>query len=142
MLNRGLNVSTGLVGIVYVLSDILYQIVVWCLMSFNKMSYLNAFKLADHRGFFFTFILGLTCVLSLISLIALVSNLILFMRADFFLRILLTLSAFFLPYLHGQITSSILSEILFVGLFLLYCNKIKGRKQDFEQAEFKNYKQL
>ena len=142
MINRSLNISTGIIGGFYILVDIVFRLTVWILMHSKKISYPFAFRLADNRGVFFIVVLFLSFVLSLISLIALVSNLILFVRADFFLRVLFTMSGVFLPFIHGETTFSLFFEVFFISLYVLYLYKIKHRKRDVSESEFENYKQL
>ncbi|WP_229717988.1 hypothetical protein [Ligilactobacillus salitolerans] len=109
-------------------------------MRFKWISYSLAFRLADSNGLFFALMLFLTLILSVTSLAALVSNLIMFTQADFFLRLALTTLGFFLPFIHSEDFGSFLIEAVFIGLFLLYLYKNNYRKQD--TTEFENYKQM
>lgn len=142
MINRGLNVCTGIIGVLYILVDIVFHLTVWSLMQLKKISYPLAFRLADNRSLFFTIILVVTCIMSLISLPALISNLFLFVRADFILRVIFTTSGFFLPFVHGEAVVSLCFEVFFIGLFSIYLYKISHRKQDISDSEFENYKQM
>ncbi|WEV55861.1 hypothetical protein [Ligilactobacillus acidipiscis] len=142
MINRVLNVCTGIIGVLYILVDIVFHLTVWGLIKFKRVSYPLAFRLADNKSLFFSIILILTFIMSLLSLIALISNLILFVRADFILRVVLTTSGFFLPFVHGEATLSLCFEVFFISLFLIYLYKISHRKQDISDSEFENYKQM
>lgn len=142
MFNIRLNIFTGIIGVAYISVDVLYHLVVWSLMHLKKLPYITALRLADNKGLFFTIIVGLTLILSLVSLLALISNLILFTRPDFILRVVFSTAAFFLPFIHREDSLSLLFEIFFIILYLVYLYRIYNHKQEARESEFENYKQM
>lgn len=127
-MNKFLNIIVGGLGVLYVLNDTFFRLLVRYYLQ-HGYSTANAEKIANNSNIF-SIIIGLTILLVVFGVLAIISNMIYFMHGSFLFKILLDCIAMSLPFLYVSNIWFSLYELAFCGLFACYIWILKKNKHN------------
>lgn len=124
--NRRLNAITIVLGMVYVLADLVFRVMI----AYNEregFSAAQAEKVADYHHLLFYAAYGATIFVGMIGTVTFISNVIHYDAVNWWLRIILNLGAIFLPFVHTMSWWFVAVEIVFSafgGYFLKHYDRM------------------
>ncbi|MFT8633506.1 MAG: hypothetical protein ABF741_11465, partial [Liquorilactobacillus ghanensis] len=97
-MNRFFNITTGAIGVFYVINDTRYRLMV-SLYRHQGYSPDKVERLANSSDIF-SLIIILAILITIFGVMAIVSNMILFSQKYFFLKILLNITTMLMPFIY------------------------------------------
>lgn len=113
--NRRLNAITIVLGMVYVLADLIFRVII----AYNErkgLSLAQAEEVADYHHLLFYAAYGVTILVGVVGTVTFISNVIHHDAVNWWLRIILNLGAIFLPFVHTMNWWFVAVEVVFGAL--------------------------
>ncbi|MCP0886132.1 hypothetical protein LB941_02130 [Ligilactobacillus sp. WILCCON 0076] len=128
MLSKLLNISVGVLGIIYIVNDWIYRFIV-NLFVFKGYTVNSAQEITDKTHTVFSFIICLTVLIVVIGMFALLENLIHFYSSYFFIKLILEIMCMLMPFMYTQKSWFIVYELVFCVVFGIYLYCVKKMEQ-------------
>ncbi|WP_281164939.1 hypothetical protein [Liquorilactobacillus sicerae] len=122
-MNRFFNIAVGAAGLLYVLNDTYFRIMV-NLYVHQGFPEKQAEKIANSSDIFII-IIFLAIAIVAFGVLALISNLILFYQRPFFIKVCLNVITMLMPFIYVKNGWFLLYEGIFCGLFATYLISLK-----------------
>lgn len=128
LLSKLLNISVGVLGIIYIVNDWIYRFIV-NLFVFKGYTVNSAQEITDKTHTVFSFIICLTVLIVVIGMFALLENLIHFYSSYFFIKLILEIMCMLMPFMYTQKSWFIVYELVFCVVFGIYLYCVKKMEQ-------------
>ncbi|EJE99117.1 hypothetical protein LM596_06095 [Liquorilactobacillus mali] len=122
-MNKFLNITVGGLGLLYVLNDTYFRLLVKFYLH-RGYSSANAEKIANSTNIF-SIIIILTILLVIFGVLAVISNMVYFMRGNFIFKLFLNCVAMSMPFLYVRNIWFSIYELFFCGIFIYYIWSLK-----------------